>query len=147
MPADRNKDRALLALLAENARMPVAELARRLGVSRTSVQSRISRLEREGQIGGYTILPGAASGAVDTIHAVVMVELDLKRQAGVIERLRKVPGIVACHTVSGQFDLLLTIKSETPAALDIALDQIAGLDGVKKTTSSVLLARKFGTSN
>lgn len=43
-----DKDRALLALLSENARMPVAELARKLGLSRTTVQARIERLEAEG---------------------------------------------------------------------------------------------------
>jgi len=48
-----DKDRALLALLSENARMPVAELARKLGLSRTTVQARIERLEAEGVITGY----------------------------------------------------------------------------------------------
>jgi DNA-binding CsgD family transcriptional regulator len=43
-----DRDRALIALLGENARMPVAELARKLGLSRTTVQARIERLEADG---------------------------------------------------------------------------------------------------
>ena len=48
-------DQQLLSLLRENARAPTAELARRLGLSRTTVQSRIERLERQGVITGYTV--------------------------------------------------------------------------------------------
>ena len=48
-------DEQLLSLLRENARASTAQIARRLNLSRTTVQSRIERLEREGVIGGYTV--------------------------------------------------------------------------------------------
>src|SRR5690606_4991678 len=48
-----DSDERLLALLRENARCSTAELARRLGLSRTTVQSRIDRLEKQGVIRGY----------------------------------------------------------------------------------------------
>ena len=47
------KDQELLALLQSNARMPVAELARKLGLSRTTVQDRLRRLEGQCVIAGY----------------------------------------------------------------------------------------------
>lgn len=47
-------DRQLIALLQMNARMPTAEIARRLGVARSTVHERIARLERERVIAGYT---------------------------------------------------------------------------------------------
>ena len=51
-------DRQLIALLQMNARMPTAEIARRLGVARSTVHERIARLERERVIAGYTaVLP------------------------------------------------------------------------------------------
>ena len=50
-----DKDRELLFLLSENARMPVAELARRLDLSRTTVQARLERLEGQGVIAGYQV--------------------------------------------------------------------------------------------
>ena len=49
-------DRALIALLKENARTPVADLARKVGLSRTTVQSRLERLERSGVIARYTVV-------------------------------------------------------------------------------------------
>ncbi|MGO9756089.1 MAG: winged helix-turn-helix transcriptional regulator, partial [Roseiarcus sp.] len=52
---DSESEELLLALLRENARASVASLARRLGVPRTTVQSRIERLERRGVIAGYTV--------------------------------------------------------------------------------------------
>ncbi len=48
-------DQNLLTLLRENARRPVADLARRLGLARTTVQARIERLETSGVISGYTL--------------------------------------------------------------------------------------------
>ncbi|MGV8944510.1 winged helix-turn-helix transcriptional regulator, partial [Thermomonas sp.] len=48
-------DELLLSLLRENARASTAEIARRLGLSRTTVQNRIERLERQGVISGYTV--------------------------------------------------------------------------------------------
>ena len=48
-------DELLLSLLRENARASTAQIARRLNLSRTTVQSRIDRLEREGVISGYTV--------------------------------------------------------------------------------------------
>ncbi|TIQ52839.1 MAG: Lrp/AsnC family transcriptional regulator, partial [Mesorhizobium sp.] len=50
-----NAEQALLSLLRVNARASTAELARRLGVSRTTVQSRIERLEQRGIITGYGV--------------------------------------------------------------------------------------------
>ena len=51
-------DHALLALLRDNAREPVAALARRLGLSRTTVQSRLERLERQRVISNISIGSG-----------------------------------------------------------------------------------------
>ena len=48
-------DHLLVAKLREDARAPVAQLARSLGVSRTTVQSRIARLERLQVIRGYSV--------------------------------------------------------------------------------------------
>ena len=50
-----DRDRALIAMLRENARAPTALLARRLGLSRTTVQARLERLERSGVIAGYGV--------------------------------------------------------------------------------------------
>ena len=52
-------DQQLLALLRENARATTSDLARKLGLSRTTVQSRIDRMERSGVVIGYTVRTSA----------------------------------------------------------------------------------------
>jgi DNA-binding Lrp family transcriptional regulator len=68
-------DRALLALLRDNARAPTSELARRLKLSRTTVQSRMARLERERVIAGYTIAVGDEAEAA-LVRALVLISLE-----------------------------------------------------------------------
>src|SRR5436305_5558882 len=73
-------DDHLLARLRDNARAPVAELARALGLSRTTVQSRLARLERSGVIAGYAVKLSEAREAA-LIHAFVMLTVEPKQAA------------------------------------------------------------------
>jgi DNA-binding Lrp family transcriptional regulator len=135
-------DRRLLALLRENARAPVVELARRLGLSRTTVQGRIERLERGGIIQGYTV-------RIDDAHergllkAHVMVTLRPKQSAAVESVLRKMSAIRALHAVSGSFDLIVVATAESALEMDALIDRIGALDGVERTTSSMILSTRF----
>ena len=79
-------DQALLTLLRENARASAAELARRLGVSRTTVQSRIERLERKGVIAGYSVKL-SADYERSLIHAHVLITVSPKLAPQVVARL------------------------------------------------------------
>ncbi|SIR58849.1 MULTISPECIES: Lrp/AsnC family transcriptional regulator [unclassified Bosea (in: a-proteobacteria)] len=142
-PSDAAKDRELIRILSENARLPLSEIAKTLGVARATVQGRLARLERDGVIAGYTTILGKAGAQARTISALVLIELEVKRQGGVIAALKKRPEIVACHTLSGHFDLSVKVECETASDLDAMIDWIAELDGVRRTTSSVILAQKF----
>ena len=135
-------DRKLLALLRDSARMPVADLARHLGLSRTTVQSRLARLTRSGVVAGFTV---TVANAVDQalVRAHVMVTLK-PRQAGAIEAaLRRIPEVRTLHAVSGPFDLIAVVAAESVAQLDRLLDQIGMLDGVERTTSAIVLATRI----
>ena len=75
-------DEHLLTRLRDNARAPVAELARALGLSRTTVQSRLARLERSGVIAGYAVkLAGAYEAG--RVHAYVMLTIEPKQATAV----------------------------------------------------------------
>lgn len=141
--SDAAKDRELIRLLAENARLPLSEIALKLGVSRTTVQGRLARLERDGVIAGYTTVLGKAAERLHRIAALVLIELEVRRQGGVITALKKRPEIVSCHTLSGHFDLSVRVECETASDLDGVIDWIAEIEGVRRTTSSVILAQKF----
>ncbi|MCQ9155831.1 Lrp/AsnC family transcriptional regulator [Acidomonas methanolica] len=135
-------DRALLELLRRNARMPAAQLARRLGLSRTTLQGRIERLERQGAILGYTVVE---PGRSDAVRALVMITLSPRRAAQVERDLRSVPGLRELHAVSGPTDLVAMLGAETPEALDRAIDAIGAVEGVERTHSAMILSTKVAT--
>ncbi|WP_320199246.1 Lrp/AsnC family transcriptional regulator [Agrobacterium sp. rho-13.3] len=137
-----DKDRALLSLLAENARMPVAELARKLGLSRTTVQARIERLEAEGVIAGYGIKL-SESYLSGLVRAHVLITIAPKALGGVTAALAAINEVTTLHSVSGTFDLIAILAAPSIADLDRLLDRIGGLDGVERTLSSVILSTRI----
>jgi len=135
-------DRQLIALLRGNARTPTAELARRLDLSRTTVQSRIERLERRGVIQGYTVRL-AAHDTPETVRAHVMITVQQKKAQRVEAQLRRIPEIAALYAISGEFDMIAIIATPSVADIDRIIDEIGHLDGIDRTLSSIILSAKF----
>lgn len=134
-------DRSLVALLQENARDSVASLARRLGVARTTVLARIERLERTQVIAGYGVRLG--QDVLDaSIQAWVGLIIAPKHGADVQRRLAKMPEVQLLCAVSGEYDYVAWLRADSPERLNDLLDQIGGLTGVERTTTSIVLARK-----
>ena len=101
-------DQQLLSVLRENARASTAQIARRLNLSRTTVQSRIERLEREGVISGYTV---RVHDEYDRSHlrAHIMIAVHPKQMTSVVAALRAMPELRVLHSVSGSHDLIAII--------------------------------------
>ena len=135
-------DERLISALRENGRTPTAELARLVGRSRTSVQSRIERLERDGVIIGYSVrlAPEHDLGAV---RAHVMIKVGPKEARAVIAALQAIPQVRVLHSVSGDVDLIAVAAAASVAEMDAVIDRIGVLDGVERTTSSIILSTKF----
>ncbi len=135
-------DQALLALLRENARASTAELARRLGLSRTTVQSRVEGLQRRRVIAGYTItVPDELEASLVRSH--VLITLVPKQAAAIESALRKIPEVRVLHSVSGPFDLIAVVAAQSIGELDTLIDRIGALDGVERTTSAIVLSTRF----
>jgi DNA-binding Lrp family transcriptional regulator len=135
-------DRALLALLRENARAPTAELARRLKLSRTTVQSRLARLERTRAIAGYTVTaPADEEGAL--VRAHILITLEPRKAAPIEAALRRIPELRTLHSVSGPFDLIAVVAAASIGELDSLIDRIGLLDGVERTTSAIVLSTRI----
>jgi DNA-binding Lrp family transcriptional regulator len=135
-------DRALLALLREDARTPTAELARALKLSRTTVQSRMARLQRERVIAGFTItVPDELEARL--VRAHVMITLAPKQVAAIEAALRRIPEVRVLHSVSGPFDLIAIVAAASIGELDALIDRIGALDGVERTTSAIVLSTRI----
>ena len=135
-------DQQLLTLLRENARTSTAQLARRMGVSRTTVQSRLERLERDGVISGYTVRVHDEHEH-GHIRAHIMIAVHPKQQAAVVTALRSMPALRSLHSVSGAYDLIAVAVVPAVSDMDVLTDRIGALDGVDRTTSSIVLSTKF----
>lgn len=136
------KDEELIALLKANAREPVAALARKLGLSRTTVQDRLRRLEECGVIAQYSV---KLSRDMDQggMRAFVTLEAEPRRQVEVARALARFPQIETLHTVSGKFDLVAQVKAQSSEALDRLIDEIGQIPGVNRIETSVILSTKL----
>jgi DNA-binding Lrp family transcriptional regulator len=141
MPLD-TLDRRLLALLQANARTSTADLARQLGVARTTVLARLARLERQAVVVGYTVRLGQDE-ADRGVEAYVGITTEPKSARLVTLRLAALPELRQLCSVSGEFDYLALLRAESTARLDALLDEIGAIEGVMKTTTSVVLARRI----
>ena len=132
-------DRRLLALLQANAREPAASLAKKLKVSRGTVQNRVARLLLDRTIQGFTIktAPEAESGRV---RAVMCVAIEGGKSAKVIRALSGFPEVEHIYTTNGRWDLVAEINTDTLARFSQALDQIRLIEGIAATETSLLLA-------
>ena len=119
-------DRRLVALLRENARLPVATLAQLLKVSRGTVQNRVDRLTADGVIGGFTVRlkPDAEP---QRVRAITMVAVGI-------------PEVQALHTTNGRWDIVIELGVESLEAFDQALQRIRLIKGISNSETSLLLS-------
>ena len=134
-------DRAILTLLAENARMPVTALAKRLGLARTTVQARLDRMEGAGVIQGYRVQLGQA--APTRLRATALLQIEPRSGPAVLARLKSLPQVECVHTTSGRFDLIIQISAESTEILDETLDRIGEAKGVRSSESLIHLSTKL----
>ena len=135
------KEKELINLLKDNSRQSVSELAKKLGTSRATVQHAIGNLERREIIQGYTIRLNPTFNQ-QQISAYIMISIVSQRTSEIVRKLQKVPQLDMLCTISGQYDLMAKVTEDTTQNLDIVIDQIASLEGVKQTLSHIVLSQK-----
>ena len=138
----KDVDEKLLGLLASNARLSTSELSRLLGLSRSTVQGRIKRLEKAGIIAGYTVEYGAEyRNRLVSAHVLIKTRQKLASRAN--RELHDFPEIQSLYAISGDYDLIAIVQAESTESLSQVLDRIGDLEGVERTSSSVILETKF----
>jgi DNA-binding Lrp family transcriptional regulator len=139
------KDRQLIDLLRVNAREPVAALARKLGVARSTVKERMRRLEERGVIAGYTVRLGLTPDR-SPITAHVLLEVNARRADAFIRELKSLPAVRGLYAIAGAYDYLAVVETPSTHEMDGILDRIGRIEGVAKTESSIALSVKFERS-
>ena len=132
-------DRQLIAQLRDNARIPVASLAKKLRVARGTVQNRLARLEANGTIVGYTVRlkPQVEE---QRIRALMTVAVEGNRTEAVLKALRGEPAVASLHSTNGRWDIVAELRADSLEAFDRVLGRIRLIEGISNTETSLLLS-------
>ena len=130
--------RELISLLRKDGRASLSKLAKILKVSRGTVQNRLDKLQESGALLGFTVRVRDDYG-LDTIRAIMMVEVVGKSTSQVIRSLRGFPELVTMHTTNGSWDLVAEVHTSSLAEFDRVLRDVRVIDGVLNSQTSILL--------
>ena len=132
-------DHKLIALLRQNGRASIADLAAALGVSRGTVTNRMHRLETTGVIRGYTAVlrPDAEAG---TVRAWMAIQVEGAQARKVVASLLGEPGVVSLHDTNGRWDLLAELRATSMVELSQILDRVRLIKGIHASETSIHLS-------
>lgn len=131
----------LITVLKDDVRATISDIARKLKISRATVQARIASLEKEGVIKGYSLVLGK-DYLNQYISAHVAIAAEQKTSAIVSSALMKIEQVSAVHSISGEYDMIAVIHARNTEQLSHLIDQIGSLTGVMRTNTSVILETK-----
>ncbi len=135
-------DRKIIAALQAEGRLPIVDLADRVGLSPTPCQRRVKRLEEEGLITRYAALvsPAAMGFGLQALVEVTLEDHSEKTVEAFEAAIRARPEVVACYAVTGDMDFLLHVFATDLASYsDFALKALLRMPGVKGTRSSFIM--------
>jgi Lrp/AsnC family leucine-responsive transcriptional regulator len=139
-------DFKILRILQEDGRTPVAEIARQVKLASPSIHERISKMEQEGIIKGYTaILDSKKLGKDVTAFIGIKVNHAISSGDAVLNELMKIESILESHTVTGDDDILIKIKTENTTTLEKLLKKIYSIKGILNTKTTVVLSSPIET--
>lgn len=137
-------DRKLVTLLRHDARRSVSDLAQKLGASRATVRSRMERLERAGDIIGYTVIL-RADAVEQRVRGIMMIEIEGHAADRVIRALGGFAEVATIHTTNGRWDLVVELSTGSLTEFDAVLRQIRLIPGITGSETSLLLATPRST--
>jgi Lrp/AsnC family transcriptional regulator, leucine-responsive regulatory protein len=136
-------DRLMIALLRENARTPLVTLAKRVGLSRSAAQERLSRLESSGVIARYTIQFGEREASTATAWIMIRF-VSGYRCSQVVPQILQNAEVRLCHSLAGPIDLLVFAEYDSRLDLMTFRERLAAIEGVAEVQTAPMLASHYG---
>ncbi len=136
-----DKDRRILSLVQRDGAMAQAQMAKKVGLSTAAVNERLKKLEVSGVLRRWTaIVDPKAVGA--TVTAFVEVFFEHPRfETGFIERVKRLDEVLECHHITGEFSLLLKLRTTDMESLqELLLSQLSSQEGVRQTRTVMALS-------
>jgi DNA-binding Lrp family transcriptional regulator len=131
-------DAQLLALLEDDPRTGIVELAERLGTSRNTVQARMTRLRDSGLLTGFRVTVDFEAVGVP-VAALVSIDLSQGSLADAVEALTAIPQVLEVLTCTGDADLVVRMAAESNAQLQDLIQDVLAVPGVVRTTTVIVL--------
>jgi Lrp/AsnC family leucine-responsive transcriptional regulator len=133
-------DGKILKLLAQNARITGAEIARKINLSVPAVTERLRKLTRSGIIDKYTIQLNRQKLSLHMV-AFVFVWIDHTKNTNVKEQLVALNEVLECHHIAGDCDLLLKVLVKDTAALEeLLVKKIKVIKSITRTSTTIVLS-------
>ncbi len=133
-------DQKILSLLVKNARMPFLEIARACGVSGAAIHQRVKRLEANGVITGSRLMVKPQALGLNVCAYISVVLSEASKYAEVVSALKKVPEIVECHFITGEYTLMLKLYcQDNDHLIEVLLNTIQKIPYIKATNTMMAL--------
>ncbi len=139
-----NHDTRIIAELRRDSRISLSDLASIVGLSRVTVRTRLSRLQAEGVIIGFTVVL-ADDIQKHPVRGLMMLGIEGRGMDRILRALGGVTAVQAIHSTNGKWDMIVELGTETLDALDEVLGRIRRLDGVSTSETNLLLATRMTT--
>jgi len=130
-------DRQIIALLREDARTPISQIARMVNLSRSAVGERVRQLEQSGVIRGYHAQVSDPAGA--GVKAYLELFYKDSRCQEYVERLRGFAEVRQCCGISGETDMIVLVEAPSMARLSEVRAEIERFPGIQRIKTHVVV--------
>lgn len=141
VPLDE-KDRLILRLLQQNAKITVREIATKVHLSTTPVHERIKRMEDTGIISQYTTLVdyNKVKKGLMVICYISLKEHNKKSGSKFIKTIHELTEVIECYNISGEFDFMLKVMVENmDAYYDFHVNKLGQLENIGHMQSTFVM--------
>lgn len=135
------KNRQIIELLQQNARLSIKAIAGKVGLARSSVRERIARMEAAGTIRAYRVELANRDPLTSRIEAFLIVRLDKTPAPQTIARIVANPLVARCSSVGGDIDVIIEARTGDVESLNRLRDEIANYPQVTDLTTAIILKR------
>ena len=133
-----HRDLGILTVLQEDARATYSDIAKRVGLSPSSVHQRVRKLEATGVIRGYRAVVDLEALGLFVTALVALMPLDPRQPDDLPDRVLELPEVEACYSVAGEANYILKVRTRTTADLEDLLRRLREKAGVQTRTTIVL---------
>lgn len=137
-------DKKILRYLMEDARTPILEIARKIGISGAAIHQRLRKLERSGLLSGSKFIINPKALGYSTM-AYVGIYLDKAMSNPIaVKQLEKIPEVLECHYTTGNWSILIKVLCRDNEHLMHLLNKkIQQIEGVSRTETFISLDQQI----